>query len=215
VVNEKPIRVVMADDHAGSRTRMREALEAGGFQVCGEGATAEEAVNLALRHKPDVALLDVHMPGNGIQAARTISRALPQTAIVMLSQFSHDEELIDSLRAGVDGYLLKDTAPVQLSAALSAVMAGEAAIPRALVSRILDEFRAPNRPRFQRRSAAAAKLTAREWEVMEMLGEGRSTEEVGQKLYLSPTTVRVHVSTVLRKLRVKDRESAFRILRSG
>jgi len=205
----------MADDHARLRARIREALEAGGCQVCGEGATAQEAVALVLQYRPDVALLDVHMPGNGIQAAREISRSLPQTAVVMLTQSPEDEDLFDSLRAGAAGYLLKDTDPAQLPAALRAVMGGEAAMTPSLVTRILDEFRAPARPRFRRRSAAAAKLTAREWEVMEMLAEGRSTEEVGQKLYLSPTTVRVHVSPVLRKLRVKDRQSAFRVLREG
>ena len=203
----------MADDHARIRARVREALEAGGCRVCGEGATAEEAVALALQHRPDVALLDIHMPGNGIQAAREISRSVPDTAIVMLTQSADDEDLFDSLRAGAAGYLLKGTDPAELPAALRAVVAGEAAMPPSLVTRILAEFRGPTRPRFRRRSAAAAKLTAREWEVMDMLSQGLSTEEVGQKLFVSPTTVRVHVSTVLRKLRVKDRASAFKILR--
>ncbi len=85
-------------------------------------------------------------------------------------------------------------------------------MPPALVTRILQEFRRPARRHF-RRSSAAAKLSAREWEVMEMLGQGLSTEEVGKRLFLSPTTVRVHVSTVLRKLQVKDRASAFKLLR--
>jgi DNA-binding NarL/FixJ family response regulator len=215
VVTEDRVRIVMADDHVPVRSMIREALEAGGCEVCGEGGTAQQAVELALRHKPDVALLDIHMPGNGIQAAREISRTLPQTAVVMLTSSAEDEDLFDSLRAGAIGYLQKDTDPAQLPVALRAVMAGEAAIPRSMVVRILEEFRAPARPRFRRRSAAAAKLTAREWEVMELLTDGRSTEEVAQKLFLSSTTVRVHVSTVLRKLRVKDRESAFRLLREG
>jgi DNA-binding NarL/FixJ family response regulator len=93
------------------------------------------------------------------------------------------------------------------------VLAGEAAMPAALVTRILDEFRGPTRRRFVRKSKAAAKLSGREWEVMEMLSQGHSTDEVAKRLFLSPTTVRVHVSTVLRKLRVKDRESAFHLLR--
>jgi DNA-binding NarL/FixJ family response regulator len=85
-------------------------------------------------------------------------------------------------------------------------------MPPALVTRIMQEFRGPSRRKFPRKSAAADKLSAREWEVMEMLSQGLSTEEVGKRLFVSPTTVRVHVSTVLRKLRVKDRESAFRLL---
>jgi len=109
VSTDDSIRIVMADDHTRIRARIRAALEAGGCEVCGEGATAEEGIQLALEHRPDVALLDIHMPGSGIYAAHRISRALPQTAIVMLTQSREDEDLFDSLRAGASGYLLKDT----------------------------------------------------------------------------------------------------------
>jgi DNA-binding NarL/FixJ family response regulator len=207
--------VVLADDHAPTRTQIGAALEAGGCEVCAQGSSAEEAVRLTLEHSPDVALLDIHMPGNGIHAAQQISRVLPQTAVVMLTQSQEDDDLFDSLRAGAAGYLLKGTDPVELPAALRAVMSGEAAIPASLVTRILAEFRGPSRPRFRRTSKAAAKLSAREWEVMEMLAQGHSTDEVAKRLFVAPTTVRVHVSTVLRKLRVKDRESAFSLLREG
>jgi DNA-binding NarL/FixJ family response regulator len=204
--------VVLADDHAGIRTQVRTAIEAGGCVVCAEGASAEEAIALTLEHEPDVVLLDIHMPGNGINAAHQINRQRPQTAIVMLTQSKDDDDLFDSLRAGAAGYLLKDADPSTLPGALRGVLAGEAAMPASLVTRILHEFRRPARRQF-RRSSAAAKLSAREWEVMELLGEGLSTEEVGKRLFLSPTTVRVHVSTVLRKLQVKDRASAFTLLR--
>jgi DNA-binding NarL/FixJ family response regulator len=131
----------------------------------------------------------------------------------MLTASADDDDLFDSLRAGAAGYLLKDTDPCLLVDELRAVLAGDAAMSRRLVSRIMEEFRSPATPRFVRRSKASAKLSAREWEVMELLGEGLSTDEVARRLFLSPTTVRVHVSGVLRKLRVKDRESAFRLLR--
>ncbi|CAA9209500.1 MAG: hypothetical protein AVDCRST_MAG52-1103 [uncultured Blastococcus sp.] len=205
--------MVIADDHAPIRARVRAALEAGGCEVAAEGATADEAVTLALEHEPDVVLLDIHMPGNGIRAAQLISRSLPETPIVMLTQSREDEDLFDSLRAGASGYLLKDTDPALLPDALRRVLAGEAAMPASLVTRILAEFRSPARPRFRRRSAAAAKLSERESEVMELLGQGLTTDDVAKRLFVSPTTVRVHVSSVLRKLRVKDRESAFRLLR--
>ena len=208
-----PIRVVLADDHVPLRARIREALEAGGCDVCAEGASAEDAIRLTVEHHPDVALLDIHMPGSGIQAAQEIARLLPQTAIVMLTASREDDDLFDSLRAGAAGYLMKDTNPAKLTDALRGVLAGEAAMPRRLVARILDEFRAPTKSRFARKSASAAKLSAREWEVMELLSTGLSTEEVAGRLFVSPTTVRVHVSTVLRKLRVKDRQSAFKLLR--
>jgi DNA-binding NarL/FixJ family response regulator len=212
-VTEEPIRIVMADDHARMRTRIRDALEAGGCVVCGEGASADEALALATEHRPDVALLDIHMPGNGITAAREIARTLPGTAVVMLTASAEDADLFDSLRAGASGYLLKDTDPAVLVDELRGALEGEAPLSRRLVSRIMEEFRSPATPRFSRRSRAAARLSAREWEVMELLGDGLTTDEVAQRLFLSPTTVRVHVSGVLRKLRVKDRASAFKVLR--
>jgi DNA-binding NarL/FixJ family response regulator len=207
------VTVVMADDHAPLRGRIRDALETGGCTVLGEAATADDAVRLVLEHGPDVALLDIHMPGSGIRAAEEVTRLRPGTAVVMLTQSTDDDDLFDSLRAGASGYLLKGTDPAGLADALRAVLAGEGAMSPRLVARIMDEFRAPSRRLSLRPSPAASKLSPREWEVMELLGQGLSTEEVASRLFLSPTTVRVHVSTVLRKLRVKDRQSAFRLLR--
>ena len=212
-MTEDQVRVVIADDHTRLRARVRDALEADGCVVCGQGATADEAIALATEHRPDVVLLDIHMPGSGVRAAQAITSTLPETAVVMLTQSAADVDLFDSLRAGAQGYLLKGGDPGELAPALRGVLSGEAAMDPRLVTRILDEFRAPTKQRFRRGSPAASKLSAREWEVMELLAEGASTDEVAQRLFLSPTTVRVHVSSVLRKLRVKDRESAFRLLR--
>jgi DNA-binding NarL/FixJ family response regulator len=203
----------MADDHPQLRAHIRRALEAGGFEVCAEAANGPEAVRRVQEHLPDVVLLDIHMPGGGIRAAAEVSRLVPEVAIVMLTVSRDDNDLFDSLRAGASGYLLKDTDPERLPAALRGVLSGEAAIPRSLVARILDEFREPGRKRLGRRSKAAGLLTSREWEVMALLGEGLSTDDVAKRLFLSPTTVRVHISSVLRKLRVKDRQSAIDLLR--
>ena len=208
-----PIRVVLADDHARIRARIREALQAGDCVVLAEGATAAEAVALTRQHRPDVVLLDIHMPGNGIHAAREITTEMPDVAVVMLTQSADEDDLFDSLRAGAAGYLLKDMETGLLPAALRGVLAGEGAVSPRLLVRVMDEFRAPAKRRFGRRSPAAALLSPREWEIMSLLASGRSTEEVAGELYLSPTTIRVHVSTVLKKLRVKDRESALRMLR--
>jgi DNA-binding NarL/FixJ family response regulator len=208
-----PARVVLADDHARLRGRIRDALEAGGWSVVGEAATAQDAVALADQHRPDVVLLDIHMPGNGIHAAREITTRLPEVPVVMLTQSAEEDDLFDSLRAGAVGYLLKDMDTRTLPGALQGVLAGEGAVSPRMLMRIMDEFRAPTKRRFGRRSPAAARLSPREWEIMNLLAAGRSTEEVAAELYLSPTTIRVHVSTVLKKLRVKDRESAFRLLR--
>jgi DNA-binding NarL/FixJ family response regulator len=215
LVTEDGLSVVVADDHARTRGVIRAALEADGCRVLGEGASAADALALAMNHRPDVALLDIHMPGSGIAAAQRIAKALPQTVIVMLTASSEDEDLFDSLRAGASGYLLKGSDPAQLGDTLRRVLAGEGAIAPQLVGRIMDEFRAPSKRRLGRTSPAAAKLSAREWEVMQLLGEGLSTEEVAKRLFLSATTVRVHVSTVLKKLRVKNRQSAFNLLRDS
>lgn len=207
------MRVVLADDHARLRGLIREALEAGGCAVAAEAATADEAVRLTEEHRPDVVLLDIHMPGNGIQAAREITRRMPEVKAVMLTQSAEEDDLFDSLLAGASGYLLKDTDPQELPAALRGVLAGDGAMSPRMLTRVIDEFREPARRRFARRSRAAARLSPREWEIMHLLSSGRSTEEVARQLFLSPTTVRVHVSTVLKKLRVKDRETALRLLR--
>jgi DNA-binding NarL/FixJ family response regulator len=207
------IRVVMADDHALIRGVIRAALEDGGCEVCGEGASAQDAVRMASQCEPDVVLLDIHMPGNGIEAARQISQDLPQTAIVMLTSSLEDEDLFDALRAGASGYLLKGSDPQEIPGQLRDVLSGKAAMPASLVARVLEEFRAPKRSLLRKPSAAADKLSSREREIIELLADGLSTDEVAKKLFVSPTTVRVHVSSVLRKLRVKDRESAFRLIR--
>jgi DNA-binding NarL/FixJ family response regulator len=208
-----PTRVLLADDHPQMRDRVRQALEAGGFEVCAEAPNAVKAVEMALECRPDVVLLDIHMPGNGIRAAKEVTDQLPEAAVVMLTQSRDDADLFDALRAGASGYLLKDMDTDRLPDALRGVLAGEAAIPRTLVAQILDTFRTPKVRRFGRKSKAAQLLTAREWEVMELLSEGLSTEDVAARLFISPTTVRVHLSSVLRKLRVKDRDTAFEMLR--
>jgi DNA-binding NarL/FixJ family response regulator len=213
MVSGDSVRVVMADDHARIRSLIRQALEAGGCEVVGEAANAEEAVAMTVAHRPDVVLLDIHMPGNGISATAELTQKMPDVPIVMLTSSYEEDDLFDSLRAGASGYLLKGGDPAELSEALRRVLAGEPAITPRLVIRIMDEFRAPSRRRFARRSAAAARLSEREWEVMNLLGQGLSTDEVARRLFLSATTVRVHVSTVLKKLRVRDRDSALRLLR--
>lgn len=207
------MRIVLADDHARIRKQVRQALEDGGCAVVGEAGSAEEAVAAVEEHRPDVVLLDIHMPGNGIRAAREITDRLPELPVVMLTQSAEEDDLFDSLRAGAVGYLLKDTDPRDLPDALRGVLAGDGAVSPRMVMRIMDEFRGPTKRRFGRRSPAAARLSPREWEIMNLLSSGRSTEEVARELFLSPTTIRVHVSAVLKKLRVKDRESAFRLLR--
>lgn len=208
-----PLTVVVADDHTRFRVLVRSALEADGCPVVAEAANADDAIAACLEHAPDIALLDIHMPGSGIRAAHEISARQRRTTVVMLTASAEEDDLFASLRAGASGYLLKDTDPASLAASLRATLAGEAALTPRLLMRILDEFRAPTRARFRRGSKEASRLSAREWEVMELLAGGASTEDVARSLFLSPTTVRVHVSSVLKKLRVSSREEAIRLLR--
>ena len=203
------LRVVIADDHAPTRMGVRMALEEDGFAVVAEGGSAAAAVTAALEHKPDVALLDVHMPGSGIAAARTISTQLPSTAVVMLTVSRDDNDLFEALRAGARGYLLKDIDPARLPHALRGVLDGEAALPRALVARLMDEFRGG--PAARGGNPALQKLTKREAEVLELMRQGLSTREIADRMFVATVTVRTNVSAILKKLQVSDREAAVQI----
>jgi len=213
VVSGDEVRVVIADDHTRLRGRVRAALEADGWIVCGEGATADEAIALATEHRPDVVLLDIHMPGSGIRAAQSISSTLPETAVVMLTVSYEDEDLFAALRAGAVGYLLKTTDPERLPHALEGVMKGEAALPRFLVPRILAEFRNGSRRRRPTIGPGARDLTDREWEVLELLGEGLTTADIAKRLFISQATVRTHVASTLHKLRAPNRQAAVALLK--
>jgi DNA-binding NarL/FixJ family response regulator len=210
---ERQLSVLIADDHPASRAGIRASLEVDGFRVCGEVGDAKTAVELALTERPDVCLLDVHMPGNGIAAASRISSALEDTAIVMLTVSRSDQDLFDSLRAGASGYLLKETEPERLPLALRGVLAGEAAIPRTLAARLIEEFRERGRrrklPLIGRRGI---ELTSREWEVLDLMRQGCSTEQMAGRLFVSPVTIRTHISSILKKLHVTDREAAINLL---
>ncbi len=207
------LRVVIADDHAPTRAGVRQALEADGCVVLAAVGDGPKAVAAALEHQPDVCLLDIHMPGGGIRAASEIVKAMPDTSVVMLTASRDDEDLFDALRAGASGYLLKDMDPDRLAAALRGVMAGEAALPRSLALKVMRQLQAPNRRRFiPGKGTGAARLTSRETEVLEMMAEGLSTEQIAEKMFIGKVTVRTHVSNVLKKLRVPDRESAVRLL---
>ena len=209
------LRVVIADDHAPTRAGVRQALEADGCVVLAAVADGPKAVAAALEERPDVCLLDIHMPGGGIKAASQITSALPDTAVVMLTASRDDEDLFDALRAGASGYLLKDMDPDRLATAPRGVMAGEAALPRSLALKVMRQLQSPGRRVFRTsKSSTAARLTSRETEVLELMAEGLSTEQIAEKLFIGKVTVRTHVSNVLKKLRVPDRESAVQLVRA-
>jgi DNA-binding NarL/FixJ family response regulator len=215
-VNGDAIRVLIADDHAALRGGIRRSLEADGFEVCGEAADAGEAIALGEQLRPAVCLLDVHMPGGGIHAAQRIAALLPETIVVMLTVSRNDEDLFGALRAGAAGYLLKDTDPERLPHAIRGVVAGEAAMPRELVARVIDELRNPGDVRRRRLPGRrGATLTSREWEVLDLMSNGHTTAAMSARLGISAVTIRRHVSGILRKLEVRDREAAVRLVESA
>ncbi|MDX6199414.1 MAG: hypothetical protein QOJ79_2565 [Actinomycetota bacterium] len=208
------LSVVVADDHAPTRMGVRSALEQDGFVVAAEAASGPAAIEAVQRLAPDVVLLDVHMPGGGIEAAKVTAASCPGTAIVMLTVSRDDNDLFDALRAGARGYLLKDIDPARLGSALRGVLEGEAALPRNLVARLMEEFRERDQ-REPRPQGPLSKLTSREWETLELMRQGLTTADIATQLYVSPVTVRTHVSAILRKLQVPDREAAVRIVESS
>ena len=203
-----PLRVVIADDHPPTRAFWREALERDGCVVVAEARDAPRAVAAAKEHRPDVCLLDIHMPGNGISAAAAITEALPDTPVVMLTASEDDEDLYAALRAGASGYLPKTMDPDRLPNALRGVLAGEVAMPRWLVLKVVEQFRESPRVVPRRRASA---LTSREAEILALMSNGLTTGEIAKHLFVAPVTVRTHISTIVKKLRVPDREAAVRL----
>lgn len=205
-------RVLLADDHQGVRMGTRMALEEAGFIVCAEAHDADSAVDAAIRERPDVCLLDVKMPGGGIAAAAKISETLPTAALVMLTVSRSEEDLFAAIRAGAAGYLLKDMDLDRLGPALLGVLAGEAALPRRLTTRVIEEFSERNRRRVPVAGAGLAELSGREWEILELLRAGETTSSTARRLGISQITVRRHVSQAVRKLGVPNRKAALELL---
>jgi DNA-binding NarL/FixJ family response regulator len=204
--------IVIADDHPAIRLGVRMALMRGGFNVVAEAADRDGAVSAVLRERPDVCLLDVRMPGGGIEAAQRLAHDAPSTSVVMLTVSDSTDDVLAALRAGVVGYLPKDTRPDRLPAALCGVLKGEAALPRALVGLVLSEFRDYTAAAADPVRIGEVELTARESEILRMLRSGLTTAEISEILALSPVTVRRHISAGVAKLGVADRDAAVRAI---
>lgn len=211
----RELRVLIADDHAPTREDLRSALTQGGLTVCAEASDAAHAVQYALETNPDICLLDVRMPGGGVAAAWEISARLPTTRVVMLSVSAEDTDLFSALRAGAVGYLVKDLDLRLLPRALNDVVEGKAAIPRALVTRMVKQFHT-NEPRFRTTAMPTdlgPRLTSREWDVLAALAEGLSTREISRRLQIKPSGVRAHISALVQKLGAADRDEAIALFR--
>jgi DNA-binding NarL/FixJ family response regulator len=207
---EAAVRVLVADDDRSTRAGIRLALAEHAFDVCAEAGSADDAVQAAEREDPDVCLIEADLPGGGgVATAGRILDARPGAAVIILSGAVDPEDLFAAVRAGVRGYLPKDMDPERLPAALRGVLEGEAAVPRALMGALLEEFRAREHGRHAGELARlGVELTARERQVLDLLDRGLDTAEIGERLSISAVTVRRHVSEILRKLGAGDRDAA-------
>lgn len=202
------LRVIVADDDPLARRVVRDALEAGGIIVIAEAANGREAVELSLYYKPDIVLMDLVMPEfDGIQATRRILAREPDVEVVILTSSDDDEVGIVGLRAGASGFLNKRAGVEALPRALRGAIAGEALVSRRLTMRLVDTIRRTRADGAGIRPVRS-RLTPREWEVLDLLCDGQSTDEIADALVLSSETVRSHIKNLLRKLGVRSRQAA-------
>ena len=198
------IKVLLVDDHSVVRQGLRSFLELlGDIQIVGEASGGAEAVGLAIQLSPDIVLMDLVMPGmNGIEATRQICARCPATKVIALTSFLADEHIYPALAAGASGYLLKDVTPSELVQAIRTVYQGKAELHPEVAKRIIEGFQGQNT------EPSEQKLTPREVEVLGLISQGLSNQEIADRLTISPKTVKVHVGNILSKLNLTDRTQA-------
>lgn len=202
-----PLRVVVADDDALTRTGVCLSLTEANCVVSAQVGDAAGAVEASVRLRPDVCLIEVTLPDDPLAAIGTISTRVPDTAVVVLTTSLEDADLFGAIHAGAEGYLLKEIDSARLPRTLRAIARGEAALPRVLVSRLIEEFRDRSR-RAAHSDSYDERLTSRQAEVLELLRAGLTTSEIAARLSVSDVTVRRHVSAILGRLGLPSRAAA-------
>ena len=201
------IEVLLADDQALVRAGFRALLDAqDGMTVVDEASDGAEAIALVRRHRPDVVLMDIRMPGmDGLTATRRIGEdpELGGTKIIILTTFELDEYVFEGLRAGAGGFLVKDTEPAELIQAVRVVAQGDALLSPSVTRRLIAEY--ATRAKEPLRSGELDLLTGREREVLTLVGTGMTNDEIASKLFMSPATAKTHVSRAMMKLHARDR----------
>jgi DNA-binding NarL/FixJ family response regulator len=193
------------------RETVAEILVRGGFRVVGQAGDASGAIALAKRRRPAICVLDINMPGGGIEAARAITVAVPETAVVMLTVHVDDDHLFDALRAGARGYIVKGSPPDVMLTSLCDVLRGEPGLSPGLAMRILEQFQGTESRRVHVPNRGFVELSPREAEVLDLLRQGLSTGLVARRLFVSPVTVRSHIASVVKKLNAQNRDEALRM----
>lgn len=204
------IRILLADDEAMMRAGVRAILGADpGFEVIAEAGDGREAVDLAISHRPDVALLDIRMPRlDGLAAAAEMRRVVPETAVVMLTTFGEDDYIAKALEVGASGFLLKSGDPRELIAGVHAVAGGAAYLSPKVAQRVITQLAGGSLSRGAAARDRIAGLTEREREVLALVGAGMSNAEIARRLYIVEGTVKAYVSTILTRLDVRNRVQA-------
>jgi DNA-binding NarL/FixJ family response regulator len=202
-------RLALVDDHVLFRDGLATILQAeADFDVVGQGGSAGDAVRLARELRPDLILLDLDMPGGGLEAARAIASEIPATRIVVLTASEDDDQLVEALKTGARAYILKGVAARELLRILRAVAAGESYVPPALAASLLVELHDPGAQARKAPENPLNELTQREREILEGLAGGFSNKEIGQQLFLSEKTVKHYITSILQKLQVRNRVEA-------
>jgi DNA-binding NarL/FixJ family response regulator len=202
-------RVLIADDDDLMRAGLTELLTADPtIEIIGQASTGRQAVEQARRLAPDVVLMDVRMPDlDGIGATRELSRAAPQTRVLILTTFEQDDYIFGALRAGASGFLLKRTKPEELIAAVHTIAAGDSLLSPSITRRVIDRMAQQPTPK-STDQAKLSELTPREREVLELIAQGMSNREIAAALVVEESTVRTHVKRILMKLDLRDRVQA-------
>jgi DNA-binding NarL/FixJ family response regulator len=207
VQTEDEASVVIIDDHDLFRGGLRDILEAEGINVAGEASDAERGIELIGELAPDVAVMDLNMPGmSGVDATREVTARNPVTKVLVLTISSDDQHIMDAMLAGASGYLLKDASVEELVGGIRAAARGESSISPRIASRVLARLRegggksAPE--------ALQADLSDREIEVLKLLAEGKGNAEIASELFISPKTVKNHIASILVKLQMENRIQA-------
>jgi DNA-binding NarL/FixJ family response regulator len=202
-----PLKVMLVDDHEIVRQGLRALLEAeGDIEVVAEANNGPSAVSLASAHQPDVVVMDVRMPGgSGVEACRAIRDERPDAQVIMLTSFSDDEALFNSIMAGAAGFVLKQIRGRDLIDAVRTVGEGKSLLDPEVTKRVLERLR---KAKFDERDPKLARLSAQEERILVLVGEGLTNREIAARIHLSDKTVKNYVSTILQKLEVARRAEA-------